>query len=432
MAIHNIINDVFLSNFDDKRRGHAILVNADKVNLWTNRLRKFDYENDIDYARVHDGTPFPKFIPSDKYFLDEMTNRYSVILNIIELGQGKISLCGGAVLSMIRDEHPRDFDLFFHCDSVQEAEDLFNECLDLFKDNEDVYYTRSLGCFSIEFDDLKIQFIKRVYKTKDQVLLGFDLAGCRYGWNHIDGFFTTICGGIAFALQAFPIDLTQRSFSHGRRLSKYNEKFAILLPGYPDDVTSLETPDGFFYGSDRNKYFSLSNFVYNVDYGDDPHANLSTILSNKYQNFVFTSYNFDDIIDLSGDCITTSFFESNIFQSRDPTNGFNKILHKFPTSGDDNKTQKVLGDLWESFVTTYYLKRDINGAQRIWDQALDGHLETAKKIAIMVKENPWRYENPGGQDLQFFPPGVYITLLGKMNPIIANPRRDGTVPIINQ
>src|ERR1700722_11865780 len=89
-----------------------------------------------------------------------------------------------------------------------------------------ISYERSLGVDTIAFSGTeKIQFIRRVYKSKDQVLLGFDLAGCRYGWNPFDGFFTTICGAIAFALQAFPIDLTQRSFSHSYRLEKYGKYF---------------------------------------------------------------------------------------------------------------------------------------------------------------------------------------------------------------
>lgn len=400
--IFEIIHDVFLSNFYDKKRGNAYLVGSHQVNQWRKQLQDFEYENDIAHTKKR------KVLVNeinDEEILHDFIHVGIDIIKLLELGEGKISLCGGAVLNSIRRDRqlPKDYDFFFHCGSVEEANKILNKCITHLA-SRTMYYARSIGVLTVVLDDdTVIQFIQRVYKTKDQVLLGFDLAGCRYGWNLIDGFFTTICGGIAFALQAFPIDLTQRSFSHAYRLNKYTEKFSLLLPGFPDK-DDLKTPDGRFSPQYLSKNNLVKDFRTNAtiesDYELDPWMNVDAILNNKIHNFTF---HMEDLNDIDTEkCVRNSMLRNNLF--------YIKFDFKDGSKLNDRVIEKFLGSSWKEFASAYYVERNQNESQRIWDECIDRYLETYRKLATQIKENPWRYENPGGQNF------------GKMNPIIADPR----------
>ena len=58
-----------------------------------------------------------------------MLNSYKIIYDILLLGDGKISLCGGSLISLIsHGQNNGDWDMFFHCDSIDEADELLYKC----------------------------------------------------------------------------------------------------------------------------------------------------------------------------------------------------------------------------------------------------------------------------------------------------------------
>lgn len=419
--IYELINDTFLCNFYAKRQGNAELVGLEQINQWREKLAHFEYENDI----VHtDRQRFYKW--SGSFGENKIGNYLKVwfpnLIKLLEIGEGKLSLCGGAIIELITKNsgyYFNDFDLFFHCDSVDEAENILRKCKEYLKDLA-YHFERSIGVYTVKIQGYpKIQFIKRVYKSKDQILLGFDLAGSRYGWNPFDGFFTTICGGIAYALGAFPIDLTQRSFSHGYRLFKYQMKFSLLFPGHPDDEENLYTPDGFLDGYHDNplgKTFMANYKQFESDYSVRPSNNLRSLLNNKFYNFTFFSENYDHIENLTDECIRDSLHESEFLINKDDLTG----LH------NSKQLKEFLGKFNKEFSLAYYVEEDIELAKKIWNEALEQHVETGRKIAIMLKENPWRYEDPGGQNFGSisgtYSRGSIHNTFGKLNPIIADPR----------
>lgn len=410
--IYKLINDVFLVNYWDKKRGNAELIGSDKINEWIKILRGFDYKHQIahtQYSKGHDMDP----IPSNEELLEIITEKFPLIVELLTLAGGKMSLCGGAILALITGHSYfiNDFDFFFHTEgSIEEIDNILIQCREILIPHTK-NFRRSLGVETFISDRMKIQFIKRIYKSRDQVLLGFDLAGCRFGWNPFDGFFSTYCGGIAYALQAFPVDLTQRSFSHGHRLEKYSFKFNILLPGFPKKQEYLTTPDGEFIIHNRYhcKCKSSLHFDFRANYTNDCsdydpscNNNFYALVSDKLHNITFESENFEDINNLTDECVRQSFEKSWFLRHK--KENF-KINH-----GDLPLVKEFMGSLWREFSLAYYTESDYKGASKIWKQAIDNGVETCKRVATSTKEYPWKYKNPGSQSF------------GKHNPIIADPR----------
>jgi len=223
-----------------------------QISKWIDHFKNIDFKVPVTgklgaYYQNDDRKENMNNIP-DKIYAD-----YNIIYEILLLGEGKISLCGGSLVDLINHGYNKsDWDLFFHCETVDEADNLLNKCLLLIENNklngltDILVHYKNQRVHTVEYNGIIIQFIKRVYKSKDQVLLGFDLAPSRIGYNPFDGVYTTICGGLSIAMTHFPLDTTQRSMSFGYRLSKYiNKGFNIMYPGIPLNLNdTIETPDG--------------------------------------------------------------------------------------------------------------------------------------------------------------------------------------------
>lgn len=194
----DLINDIFLSNYWDKRNRNAILVDVDQIIVWIKYYKNHIFKDIPSTKQSHiRGYEVNKNIIN---MANILYSDYHIIYEILRISNGKISLCGGSIVNLITTGiNEADWDLFFHCGSVDEANELLNQCLNCinFLDGEYMVFSRSQGVITIKYNNDKIvtiQFILRIYNSKDQVLLGFDLAGSRLGYNLEDGLFATICG----------------------------------------------------------------------------------------------------------------------------------------------------------------------------------------------------------------------------------------------
>ena len=89
-------------------------------------------------------------------------------------------------------------------------------------------YRRTQNCLTI---DEKYQIIFRVYKTKSEILHGFDLGSSAVGFDGENVLFTTL-SKFAYEYRCNIVDTTRRSTTYEKRLKKYFERgFAIVLPG---------------------------------------------------------------------------------------------------------------------------------------------------------------------------------------------------------
>lgn len=434
LDIRIINNYVSLCNFNDKRQGRATLIDRKQVNTWGHIFRgKLEYKHiyHLSDGFVHNSV-MKEYQPIYEHFtIPEFDEEAKILTKLFEVTKGKMSLCGGSILhQMLRqDGMPNDYDFFFHCDSVDEADDLLKLCMkiiaDYYEENEEVTlrYSRSQGAQTVailnDYDTsstIKIQFIRRNYEHKDQILLGFDLPCCQYGFNLVDGFFTTISGGMAFALGIFPLDLTQRSLSFGFRLRKYIDKgFVILLPGIKDlknKYTVLKTPDGRITSSNDKRLYLQPN-EYNLvywnpetvgdqvqisDYDGQPQNNWYYISQDKKHNVTFSSDNWEELYNMPEDKIKSTL-QHGYFEGKHINPDIIRLKHATLFLGDkivdyvmaltQNK-KKLCTDIWKAKIKDYENKA----------------IEIYKKMQQM----PWKFENPGSQSF------------GKNNPIITNPR----------
>lgn len=416
--ISQLITDVFTSNYHDKIQGNARLVGITEINTLCKTLRNYNIEN-IPHI-PHEST---QEFPTDITAFNDFFQPTDIVTQILNFAKGKLSLCGGAIIDCMKFSisaaYPRDYDLFFHDLTVDEADNLLIECVKFVTDlaeeeDQEIKYISSQGVLTIALEwDIKIQFIRRVYSSKDQILLGFDIPACQYGWNPFDGFFSTVSGAVAFALRAFPVDTTQRSLSYGFRLIKYlNKGFNILLPGIPINCTDkiIETPDGLLINSGTNKYSlvrrnplenSYGYCAIESDYEGQNYMNWWYVANERYHNIMIESFDIDDLFNPSDDLIRTSLTGSPVFLPPSDRSLQNQKHEK-----------KFLGDKWEDFAIAAYGQKDITKADEIWKERTEYYVVRVKEIVKFTsqKENAWRSHNPGGQNF------------GKFSPIIANPR----------
>jgi len=127
-------------------------------------------------------------------------------------------LAGGAVCDLYRGRTPNDYDLFYvnnDCDATAQLQKFLHTL-------RKVEYYETKNCISVKYNEIKLQFIKRVYNSPDQVIGGFDmepskficktkvqctrgaLLSCKYNFN--------------------PLNLYSQSESFTTRVIKYGRK----------------------------------------------------------------------------------------------------------------------------------------------------------------------------------------------------------------
>jgi len=415
--VFKIINDIFLTNYWCNRKdminvSKDYIIGSDKMKEWMLLLSKSIIDNISCIGMVYYRTSIDHKFEDISKFLKKQARPVYDILNI---GKGKISLCGGAISSILKYQHVQDYDLFFHSDSVDEIDDIFNNCLHYLEklcSSEKtckIIYERSLHMINccIDFEDFygNVQFIKRVYKTKEQVLFGFDLAPSRLGYNNEDGFFSTICGAMALSMHAFSIDSNKRSTSFGYRLEKYYniKQYKILLPQLNDEVFNadekIEIFDNIFVTRSlrepKNFYISYVDQNNDDDYYHN-NDNINFIINGNYDKIMFSSDDLESILKLSDDFVETYM--------RDKTKLFNKPSTEYNISKEIDK--HYLGDKYKSFASVYFINEDDEKSDQIWEEQTKYYIDIAKKCASNLNNNNnnnnnyykgWKYLKPSSK-----------------------------------
>ena len=399
-----LIDYIFISNYWDKKRGNATLVDAKQIGKWMKHFKDINFEMRRSKAKYFYSRGNPK---DNLDQLPSLINNYDIVNEILLLGNGKISLCGGSLLELINDDQNcNDWDFFFHCDTIEEADDLLSRCLLLLENNrlnglqDNVVHSRNQQVHTVEYGMLTLQFIKRVYKTKDQVLLGFDLAPSRIGYNPVDGLFATLCGGLSIAMKCFPLDTTQRSMSFGYRLEKYMSKgFNILYPGLPKNFNGkIQTPDGKLFCNDKISFSCKHGFESDYEGGGN-YLNWVYILKEKYHLMTFEG-KLDEILELDEKTVRKSIESHVLFEiNQKSIKTINVKTYKF-----------FLGDKYKDFIDAFVINEDEKQACQIWKERCDWYVGKGLEIAKSCKENRWKIENPGSQSF------------GKFNPILEHPK----------
>ena len=176
---------------------------------------------------------------------ENVAKRYLVsvchcVMDILSLCKNNLMIMGGAVLKAMMGVYERrewglgsDVDFFFFgIDEEQAFEKLDQIIRYLEKDKEFVYVSRTKRIVQVVMKRTVLQFILRVYESKEEVLDQVDLHCCGCGFSLEDGFFMTKSCAFSVATGTIIVDpAKRRGRAYEYRLHKYNQRgFTLILP----------------------------------------------------------------------------------------------------------------------------------------------------------------------------------------------------------
>lgn len=143
------------------------------------------------------------------------------------------------------------------------------EIAGLLADKVEIMNIRNKHCLSLTFGyDQKIQIIFRLYKSKSEILHGFDLGSSAIGYDGTNVYFTSL-GKFSYEYLANIVDTTRRSTTYELRLMKYFDRgFQIILPYF--DISKLRT-EYFKYNLSEICELPFFVFSYNSVMGNKIH-----------------------------------------------------------------------------------------------------------------------------------------------------------------
>ena len=364
--MRTLIHDLFTVNFYEKE---AKLYNMDDLTKLINKYSDINYTiGQIPFvARRND----PRFVMTgiEKYLI---TN-HQTVYDILTLGQGEISLCGGSLTSILYQQSINDFDIFFHCKDVTRAEEILNLIMEQLADSEEFITTQNVE--TIKTGNEKIQLIRRVYQNKAQIFKNFDIAASRLGWNPVDGFFGTLDGLMAIATKCFPVDTSQRSLAFDYRLNKYRSKgYNILLPGLKEYQSNKRITF-----TDKKFHFVQTDYKDTSNYDNDHYSDQFK----WFNRYLLYSERLDQIVLNKGD----KWIKLTDLCIPD----LDEFLHEYyynPTINIDT-LKLYFKDKLPQFLYAK-IAGDEKLCQKLWNEQRDYYLNLVTNFTVNIKTNPWK------------------------------------------
>lgn len=189
----------------------------------------------------------------------------------------------------------------------------------------------------------KLQIIFRVYRSKEEILLGFDLGSSAVGYDGTDVLFTGL-GKLSYEYLINVVDPSRRSTTYERRLVKYyNRGFQIVLRNL--DIKKLPS-DNLKYHIEEVCELPYFVFAYNDLKGN--RITMSRTLRIGDEKQPFTDNSTSDYQE--GNTDESTFFYINL---RSIIKGTNDIYY-YSTKLDPNSFSKTLPYITASRVIDFY------------------------------------------------------------------------------
>jgi hypothetical protein len=342
----------------------------------------------------------------------------SVINEILNIGNGKISLCGGSIVGIISkllggNSNSGDYDFFFHCDT-DEANFILEKCINVISkyfdnlSNHNQYwvpiYTRNYKVTSFSTPYIKIQFIMKLYHNKSRILLGFDMPGCQFGYNSKDSLFMTLQGLIAFVTKSYPVDLTQRCNAYESRLAKYYKKgYTIILPGLGGNWESFQNRKLMFKKAHISNTYIMTMVGNSLDpSGYEPSESILGITQSPLY-FKFHSRTPEGLFILE---------DGDILLTLDNTTGYQGYIPKvesrltleYPNAfcEDDDNAKDFLGKERYNSLRTHNRRSAI--FKSAWNEAKNEWKTKAFELASHLRLSKWELDDLASKDFGKFNP----------------------------
>ena len=352
-----------------------------------------------------------------------------------------ILIAGGCISSLILDFPNKDVDMFiFGCDENQAnkiVKDTFEKIIHNLKlekverlksvTKNSLKYNENYSLENVSDEDIdlcfrrtsnsitmnnKYQIILRLYKTKSDILHGFDIGSSAIGFD-FDKVYVTGLGKFAYEYKCNILDTTRRSTTYESRLKKYFERgFSIVLPNFSvkklqNDVwedyklscvcklpyicfSYQEVKGNRIYIDQFHCKYREENSDYDCESGEYQafFTNVKNLLKGN-DNIVFVERNLEGILDPS------------VFTRKRITFFYNQILKKL--KGSSFPTKMI--ETYVNIVSPIELFTNKN-----YEEIIEKQIEETYKLAVAFEEKSkkikWNLLNPMGQ------------LTGSFNPII--------------
>jgi len=220
-----------------------------------------------------------------------------------------------------------------------------------------VYKTKNVvGCryskTDNQYGERQIQFILRLYKSKSEILHGFDLGSSAFGFDG-NNFWTTTLGKFALQYGANILDNSRRSTTYEKRIIKYLKRdYKLLMLNFDFEKLMTQHPDICEINDDLKFYYKI-------------HKN--TITYNKPDYYINNETDYDD--DLKNLELLDLVFYPSVDQYLVPReiyklnkfNDYNNLL-KFEIF-DENNEYKNIED-WQTLLTPEKIKKTYNNKKR--------------------------------------------------------------------
>lgn len=206
-----IVQDLFLLEFGEKKNNTSQLVNIQDVIAWNRQVYNQEEIPTI-YALEQEYLNIPTTFNKD--FAQHILETYPTLYEVLELGKGKISFCGPDLLHISDYYSPEYFELYFDSCTVEEATHLLILSLTILDEGEKHYrvnnYRFTEKYIYAEVGIGLVRFCCTIFKDKAEILRNIGPSIERQGYNLVDGYFATISGAMTTVMQAFPIDTNFR------------------------------------------------------------------------------------------------------------------------------------------------------------------------------------------------------------------------------
>ena len=187
------------------------------------------------------------------------------------LSKFKIVIAGGAIVDAIYGNPYKDLDIFLYDHTAESAVQVIIEIVSMINPIKVLKGTRCITFYNE--DDVQFQIILRLYKTKAEVIHGFDLGASEFLFDGLN-VWTTALGNFALNYGLNIVDLKARRPSYEKRISKYliDKNFGIVLVGIEKEkiLEAKVVTLGKFVGVTTNYNPEEVNFSFKTRHDDGP------------------------------------------------------------------------------------------------------------------------------------------------------------------
>lgn len=294
--------------------------------------------------------------------------------------------------------------------------------LDEYRESEkkdlELHFKRSKNCITL---NNKYQVILRLYKTKSEVLHGFDIGSSAVGFDGEKVYFTTL-SKFAYEYSCNIVDTTRRSTTYERRLVKYFDRgFSIVLPNF--NIKMLD--DRIYRKYDIPNICEMNQFCFsylsvdenmiliNLFHFENRHTETSDYDAGNDNEYATFFLNVNHL--LNGDNNSIISFSDNhkniIYDPKVFTR--HKIQYFYREYAD-----KLNSNRFPRHTCSKYIRlAPVNELVMMDRKQLKNICETQSQIVMRLAES---YEN-ANKNIQWKTQDPMSQLTGSFNPIIENP-----------